>query len=117
MNSDTAMPITPSILTSYKCSTMEAASTAEVVITSLRLSAAVASRAFEFILLPIFRLNSIINSFTNMEAHSTHTAVSENSIGSGLINFCTELLPSSRPMKSIITATVRPAMYSIRAWP
>ena len=96
---------------------MEAASTAEVVITSLRLSAAVASSAFEFILLPIFRLNSIINSFTNMEAHSTHTAVNENSIGSGLINFSTELLPSSRPMKSIITATVRPAIYSIRAWP
>ena len=84
---------------------------------SLRLSAAVASRAVEPMRLPRVRLNRAIHSFTAMEAISTPATAGVKSTGLGEKIRARELFTSSRPMNRISTATARPLKYSARAWP
>ena len=92
-------------------------STALVLSTSLRLSAAVAMREPELMRLPRVRLNTDIHSLTAMDAASTAMATQLNVTGAGFKIFSTLLFSSSTPMTSTITATARPARYSKRAWP
>ena len=88
-----------------------------MVITSLRLSLAVASSVVEPMRRPIFALNAAIHSFTSIDAASTPTLTQLNTIGSGAKILPTLLRSSSTPMARIITATVMPERYSNRPWP
>ena len=92
-------------------------STALVVITSFRLSLAVASSVVEPMRRPMFVLNAAIQHLTTMDAASTPTLTQLNTIGSGAKILPTLLRSSSTPMARIITATVMPERYSNRPWP
>ena len=106
-----------SIIRSVKRQNTHAARTAAVVMTSLRLSAAVASSVSEPIAFPSDRLNAIIHSFTPMESSSTATSAGENEMGCGCKMRSNDDRASSAPMTKISAATARPEMYSMRAWP
>ena len=90
---------------------------AAVVITSLRLSCAVARRAVE----PMRRLsppqNSAIHSFTRIDAPRTAKLRAENATGSGCRIFSKDERASSAPTSRISTETNKPERYSMRAWP
>ena len=117
IKADTARPIKPSICRPVNRSMRAATNTAEVEITSLRLSAAVASSAPESICLPRVLLNKDSHSFTAIEPASTMTSGRENATGEGAMIFMREDLPSSTPMTRISAATARPDRYSNLAWP
>ena len=85
--------------------------------TSLRLSAAVASRVGEWMVRPSFLLKAAIHNLMRIEAARMAMVRTEKSTGSGLRIFSTELLTSSTPMTRIMAATISPAIYSMRAWP
>ena len=117
MNSATARPIQPSSRQCVSAETASETSTAAVLITSLRLSAAVASSAAESIRFPSVRLNEASHSFTAMDSTSTAAVTGLSAVSCGCRIFSTPLLASSSPMTRIITDTASPAMYSMRAWP
>ena len=117
MKAATARPMGPSRCTPVNAPMTQAASTAAVEITSLRLSLAAADRAAESMRLPSTRLNRAIHSFTAMESKSTSARGTEKATGAGCRIFSMEDLPSSTPISRISAATARPVMYSTRAWP
>ena len=88
------------------------ASTAAVLMTSLRESTAVASSVSELIRRPMERLKAAIQSLTAIESTSTATSAPENSVGLGAMIFCTELQARLIPMASTSAATTSPARYS-----
>ena len=112
MNTATAVPMKPSSSSPVKCAISVAMSTAEVEITSLRLSSAVAISAPDSIFLPMPRLKRAIQSLTAMDMSSTITVAQLNTTPVGCRIFSTLLLSSSTPMTRIITATIRPERYS-----
>ena len=117
MNSATARPIQPSSTRCVACPSTSAASTAAVLMTSLRLSVAVASSVAEPMRLPMVRLNIAIHSFTPMLPASTATVSQLNATGVGCKILPKLVRASSKPMTMISTDTARPARYSMRAWP
>ena len=83
INSDTAMPISPSVGQSRSQVSMAAIKTTLVVITSLRASAAVASSVSESMRRPMVRLRWLIHSLTRMDATSTTTVSQPKPTGVG----------------------------------
>ena len=94
-----------------------ASSTAAVAAVSDRLSAAVASMAAEWILLPTRRLYRHIYSFTQMDAARITRAATLKSTADGWRIFSTDVLASSTPIRRMRPATMRPETYSSRPWP
>ena len=84
---------------------------------SLRLSAAVAKMAVESMYLPRRVLNRDSHSFAPMESTSTATMGMDTATAVGFMILPMEVLASSKPMTTIITATAKPDRYSNRAWP
>ena len=118
INSDTAMPISPSSRAKPVTWVSTAAiKTTLVVITSLRASAAVASSVSESMRRPMVRLRWLIHSLTRMDATSTTTVSQPKLTGVGSSVLAKLSLNSSTPMTKIITETASPARYSYRAWP
>ena len=87
-------------------------STAPVVSTSLRLSAAVAIRVSEPMVRPMVRLKPLIQSLTKMDAASTPTLSQLNATGVGWNTLTTDSLSREKPMPRMVTLTTRPARYS-----
>ena len=116
MNAATPRPIKPSrrVKPDSFVSTV-AARTAAVVMTSLRASAAVASRVSDSMSVPILWLSLAIQSLTRMEAASTATMTQLKSTAVGCSTFAKLSFSSSTPMTRIMTETASPARYSYRA--
>ena len=91
--------------------------TAPVLMTSLRLSAAVASRVAERISRPTWRLKAAIQNFTRMEAARIRMDAIPVVMGSGERIFWMLVFASSAPMSRIITLTASPERYSVRPCP
>ena len=117
MNSATARPIQPSSTRWVAWPSASAASTAAVLMTSFRLSVAVACRVEEPMRLPMARLNTAIHSFTPMLPTSTATVSQLKATGVGCKILSRLVRASSKPMTMISTETASPARYSMRAWP
>ena len=83
----------------------------------MRLSAAVAISAPEWMRPPTFLLNRAIQSFTRIEAASTPTVTQLKVTGVGARILPRLVFPNSSPITSTITATARPDRYSNRACP
>ena len=79
----TARPIQPSSCQCVSAETASETSTAAVLITSLRLSAAVASSAAESIFLPSVRLNEASHSFTAMDSANTAAVTGLSAVSCG----------------------------------
>ena len=94
-----------------------AASTTAVAAASERLSAAVASTAWEEMARPTARLKRYIHILTRTAAARMAAASQEKSSSSGWISFSTELFPNSKPMSRMAMDTTSPVRYSIRPWP
>ena len=94
------------------CEMQAQASTAAVLMTSLRESIAVAVSVSESMRRPMVRLNTAIQSFTTMESASTATSAPENSVGVGAMIFWMDESVRLMPMVSTSAATTRPARYS-----
>ena len=86
-----------------------------MVITSFRLSAAVASRVSEWIFWPRLWLKADIQNFTRIETPRTRAGTRPKRMAWGWKIFSRELLPSSTPMTRIRADTASPARYSYRA--
>ena len=86
-----------------------------MVMTSLRASAAVASRVSDSMSVPILWLSLAIQSLTRMEAASTATMTQLKSTAVGCSTFAKLSFNSSTPMTRIMTETASPARYSYRA--
>ena len=118
MNAATPTPIRPSStsqpVTRHSTAAM---STALVLSTSLRLSAAVAMRVSEPMIRPMVRLKPLIHSLTRMDAISTATVSQLNTTGVGCSTLTTDSFSSEKPMPRMVTLTTSPARYSYRAWP
>ena len=97
--------------------TRQAASTAAVVMASLRESCAVASSTFEEMRRASVELNAIIQSFTPMEATRTATFTALMLMGSGLNIFSAELWMRPAPTTTMSTATAMAHRYSKRPCP
>ena len=118
MNPATATPIRPSSRTQpVRLHTTVETSTAPVVSTSFRLSAAVAISVSEPMICPMVRLKPLIQSLTAMDAASTPTLSQLNATGVGCSTLTTDSLSSENPMPRMVTLTTSPARYSYRAWP
>ena len=112
MNTATAAPMYPSSVNPVARSISAAIRTADVEITSFRLSSAVAMSVVDSILRPILRLNIAIHSLTAMDAASTPMLTQLKATAVGERIFSTLPLSSSTPMTRIITATISPEKYS-----
>ena len=118
MNTATPTPIRPSSTSQpVTRQRMAATSTAAVLSTSLRLSAAVAMRVSEEMIRPMVRLKPLIHSLTRMDTTSTATVSQPNCTGVGCSTLVTDSFSREKPMPRMVTLTTSPARYSKRAWP
>ena len=113
MKAATATPMMPSSRAQpVRLQTTVETSTAPVVSTSFRLSAAVAIRVSEPMVRPMVRLKPLIQSLTRMDAASTPTLSQLNATGVGWNTLTTDSLSREKPMPRMVTLTTRPARYS-----
>ena len=118
MNAATATPMRPSSTSQpVRWERTVDRSTALVVSTSFRLSAAVAIRVSELMRCPMVLLKRLIQSLTPMDAASTPTLSQLNTTAVGCSTLSADSFSRDRPMARMVTQTTRPARYSYRAWP
>ena len=117
INSDTTNPIIPSTGRFVYKDDITAIQVAEVAITSVLLSLAVASITEELIFFPRKALKNDIQSFIRIDTNSEINTIRLNVSFSGCIILFTEFLKSSNATISIRTAIVSAVRYSIRPCP
>ena len=105
--------MTPSTGNAVNNEHINAISVADVAITSLLLSFAVAVNTEELIFLPNSALKTAIHSFTAIEKTSENKTAKLNLISTGFIIFSTEFFKSSIPTNIIKAAIIREVRYSI----